>query len=199
MNNQMVNQLNAVILHGICDEHEYFEMDFPSPSNAHWLPWLQQKFLRAGVLCQKIEMPAPFAPKYAQWSKNFEQLNINDNTVIVAHSAGCGFILKWLTLNNVKVKHIILVAPWLDINKEFGDFLTLNISSNLSNHADNIDILYSTDESVQGVKESVRVLTDKISKATIHKFYDKGHFCLSDLQSPAFPELWDIFSAKNNT
>ncbi len=67
--------MSAIILHGICDEHEYFEMDFPSPSNAHWLPWLQQKFLRSNVLCQKLEMPTPYNPIYKEWKKSFEKIN----------------------------------------------------------------------------------------------------------------------------
>lgn len=65
---------SAIIVHGTCDAHEYLEMDFPSPSNAHWLPWLQQKFLRAGVLCQCPEMPTPYAPEYAAWRAVFDRI-----------------------------------------------------------------------------------------------------------------------------
>ncbi len=55
-----------VLLHGTCDEEEYFKRDVPSPSNAHWLPWLQQKFLRSGVLYQALEIPCPYAPVYEE-------------------------------------------------------------------------------------------------------------------------------------
>jgi predicted alpha/beta hydrolase family esterase len=107
--------MNAIIIHGVCDKNEYFELTFPSPSNAHWLPWLQQKFLRAGILCQKLEMPTPYTPLYEEWRLTFEQLHVSDQTIIVAHSAGCGFILKWLGANpDIFINRLILVAPWLD-------------------------------------------------------------------------------------
>ncbi|MDD2324887.1 MAG: alpha/beta hydrolase [Alphaproteobacteria bacterium] len=183
----------ALILHGICDEHEYYEMDFPSPSNAHWIPWLQQKFLRDGRLCQALEMPTPPTPNYQEWCNVFNQVKIQQDTIIVAHSAGCGFILKWMTAHpEVSFSLLVLVAPWLDPLKTRGSFLDFALDSSLTQRVEKIHVLYSPDDPTEGVKESKDEIIQTLPKAKLHLFQNKGHFCLSTLGSPAFEELWAI-------
>lgn len=183
----------AILLHGVCDEHEYYEMDFPSLSNAHWFPWLQQKFLRSGVLCQALEMPTPPKPVYDEWVAVFSQMNIDPETTIVGHSAGCGFILKYLSQNpEIHIHRLILVAPWIDPFKKRGDFLHGQIDQQLGQRVNRIDVLYSTDEKVIGVAETKDLIIQTYPKTKLHLFHDKDHFCFSDLGGPEFPELWDI-------
>lgn len=182
----------AVILHGICDEEEYFEMDFPSPSNAHWIPWLKQKFLRNGILCQALEMPTPYNPKYNEWKETFEQLNMKDISVIVGHSAGCGFILKWLNENkDIVIDKLVLVAPWMDPVKKKGNFLQFEIRNSLKNQVKELHVLYSKDEDVDGVLESKNTIIDEFETAKLHLFDNLGHFCFSDT-GLEFKELWKI-------
>lgn len=184
----------AIILHGTVDDEEYFEMDFPSPSNAHWLPWLQQKFLRDGVLCQKLEMPTPYAPKYAEWKKTFEQLDMDDVSVIVGHSAGCGFILKWLSENenDISLKKLVLVAPWMDVNRENGDFLKFDLSKEIENHIGEIHVFYSDDDDCVGVVEAKDEIIGVFEHAQLHQFHDKGHFDFEAMGTVEFPELWNV-------
>lgn len=183
----------AIIIHGICDEHEYFDMDFPSPSNAHWLPWLQQKFLRSGVLCQILEMPKPYAPVYEDWATTFEQLKIDRETIIVGHSAGCGFILKWLHHHpEVKLERLILVAPWLDPKRMHGKFLECQLDPQLQNSIGNLHVLYSKNEGVEGVSETKDLIIKTYTAAQLYIFEDKGHFCFGDLGRPEFEEVWDL-------
>ncbi len=183
----------VIILHGVCDKHEYFEMDFPSPSNAHWLPWLQQKFLRSGVLCQTLEMPKPYKPVYREWAETFSAIKLDTNTSVVAHSAGCGFILKWLSLNpSLQVDRLIFVAPWLDLARSQGDFLECALPENLEARTHDFHVLYSSDDPVVGVSETKDMILRTYKSAELHSYSDKGHFCLSNLRGPIFPELWDI-------
>lgn len=186
----------AILLHGVCDAHEYYEMDFPSPSNAHWFPWLQQKFLRSGVLCQALEMPTPPQPVYEEWVAVFRQITIGPETIIVGHSAGCGFILKYLTQNpGLRVHRLILVAPWIDPYKKRCEFLQGQIDLQLENRVDRIDVLYSTDEPVHGVAETKDLILQTYPKAKLHLFEDKGHFCLEEMGTTEFEELWQICEA----
>ncbi len=183
---------NALILHGVCDAQEYFEMDFPSPSNAHWLPWLQQKFLRNGVLCQTPEMPKPYAPVYDDWAAVFEQFTLHNDTVIVGHSSGCGFILKWLSANpSIRLGRLVLVAPYSDPYQKYGDFLQCTLDPDLLQRVQGVDVLYSLDEKVQGVKETTELILQTYPSACYHEFVDKDHFCFSDI-GLTFPELWAI-------
>lgn len=182
----------AVILHGACDRHEYYEMDFPSPSNAHWIPWLQQKFLRAGILCQALELPTPFAPNYDEWANIFNLARIADDSIVVAHSLGSCFILRWLRDHpDAKLAKLVLVAPYLDPYKKYGNFLQGDISVDLKTRIGDFHILYSTDEPVDGVSESKDRLITLYPDIILHTYKDKQHFCLSDT-GPAFEDLWVI-------
>jgi pimeloyl-ACP methyl ester carboxylesterase len=117
---------NAIILHGKPSLLEYYEMDFPSPSNAHWIPWLQQKFLRAGVQCQTPEMPHPYAPEYAAWENAFRPFTPCPDSIFVGHSAGCGFILKWLSIHpEATIEKWSLLRPGLTLIAMPGIFLSV--------------------------------------------------------------------------
>ncbi len=37
---------NAIILHGQPSRGEYYNIEMPSMSNAHWIPWLQGQLLK---------------------------------------------------------------------------------------------------------------------------------------------------------
>lgn len=188
----------AIILHGVCDAEEYYEMDFPSPSNAHWIPWLQQKFLRSGVLAQALEMPTPYNPVYAEWKQSFEQMDMTDVDVIVGHSAGCGFILKWLCEQTprIKLKKLVLVAPWFDRDRRCGDFLKFDLKADIQNSIDEIHVLYADNEDTVGVAEAKDAILDTFDKAQLHVFKGLGHFCLGDLESEKFPPLWNMCKIK---
>ena len=182
---------NAVTLHGICDENEYFDMDFPSPSNAHWLPWLQQKFCRAGILCQCLEMPKPYKPVYEEWKQTFEQLNVQDLAFVVGHSAGCGFILKWLHQNPaIKFEKLILVAPWLDPTKRMGEFVQFELKPEGLKNVGEIHLFHSEDD-MEAVKITQERLIAMYPKIIQHNYKNMGHFCLSDI-GPTFEDLWDV-------
>ena len=151
----------AVILHGICDRQEYFEMDFPSPSNAHWLPWLQQKLLRKGLLSQCLEMPAPYKPAYDEWKRTFEQLDRSDLSVVVGHSAGCGFFLKWLHQNpKISLDKLVLVAPWLDPQKREAPFLEFELDKSALDKVKEVHLFFSEDDD-----DTIRVSTEQIIKS----------------------------------
>ena len=114
---------SALIIHGTCDKDEYFDEKYPTLSNSHWFPWLQKQFLCHDILCQTPEMPKAYNPLYGDWKKTFEKFYDEDVKIIVGHSAGAGFILRWLQDNpQIKLEKLILVAPWLDPDKECADF-----------------------------------------------------------------------------
>ena len=102
---------NAVIVHGASDRNEFFDPDYPSLSNAHWVPWLQKQMLMADYLVDTPEMPRAYAPDYPLWKRIFERYEIDTGSVLVGYSCGGGFLLRWLSENAVAPKRVILVAP----------------------------------------------------------------------------------------
>ncbi len=190
----------AYLLHGTCDAHEFYEMDFPSLSNAHWFPWLQQKFLRADYLCQCLEMPRAYAPRYDEWVDTFKSTSLNEDSILVGYSAGAGFLLKYFAENpKLKVAKIFLVAPWLDPLRENGDFLSFTWRMGLRDQFGQVELFYSANDFVLEVKECVETVLKNLPDVGVHFYQDKGHFTFSEI-GPQFPELWEaIINDKNST
>lgn len=183
---------NAIILHGMPSEEEYFDERTKSPSNAHWLPWLQKKLLQFKVLTQTPEMPTPFLPEYDSWLNVFRSLEISENTILVGHSCGAGFLLKYITENNLNFRHLYLVAPYID---PFGEIGNNFFSGLFQNKVDDtkITIVHSLDDD-SCIVESVNRIRKQCSGLRYVEFSNKGHFTENDLNCVEFPELFDIIS-----
>lgn len=104
----------AIILHGMPEQNEYYDPQRPASSNCHWLPWIQKQLLLMNVVAQTPEMPVPFNPEYSAWKIMFERFSLDENTFLIGHSCGAGFIVRYLSENTVKVGKVVLVAPWID-------------------------------------------------------------------------------------
>lgn len=150
---------NAIIIHGCPDKEEFFDSSTPSPSNNQWLPWLQKQLGMKEWSAQTPEMPDAYEPNYETWKKVFEQYDLDEETVLVGHSCGGGFLIRWLSEHEVKIEKMILVAPWLDLDKEFkNDFFDFEIDLNLiKKTTEGITLFYSTDDD-RVIIESVDII-----------------------------------------
>lgn len=179
----------AILIHGRPSKEEYFDVKIAATSKSHWFPWLQKKLLLNGVLAQTPEMPEAYQPNYEKWKWMFEQFKIDSETTLVGHSCGGGFLIRWLSENNVKVGRVVLVAPWLDPDHEMGnDFFDFVIDEKLVEKTEGLVIMYSTDD-YSDIVGSVNILKGKLMNAEFVEFRDKGHFCFDDLKTEEFPEL----------
>ena len=183
----------AIIIHGMPDREEYYDVSRPSPSNCHWYPWIQRQLLLKDILAQTPEMPEPYAPNYEKWKDVFEQFKIDKNTILIGHSCGAGFLVRWLSENNIKVGKVVLVAPWMnpdnDINLEIDKtFFKFDIDKNLVSKTDGLKIMYSTDDE-KYILDTIKILKENIKNAEFQEFTDKGHFTLGSMKNEEFPEL----------
>jgi predicted alpha/beta hydrolase family esterase len=180
---------NAIIIHGTCDESEYFSNKYPSLSNSHWLPWLQKQLLINNIFTQTPEMPEAFKPEYKKWKEEFERFDINESTILIGHSCGGGFLLRWLSENKVKIDKLILIAPWLDPQREkTTDFFDFKIDKDIMNRANSIYLFISKDDD-KDILESVSIIKNNIADINYREFDDYGHFCYSHMKTDKFPEL----------
>ena len=181
----------AILIPGMPTKEEYFNPANAAPSNAHWFAWLQIQLLVKGILTQAIEMPEPYEPVYEKWCSVFEQFKIDEKTILVGHSCGAGFLVRWLSETQKKVGKVALVAPWLDPEKMLKNgMFDFEIDGNLASKTESIHLFYSTDDDEQEIV-TANLLKEKVPGLLVSEFTDKGHFCLSDLKTEEFPGLRD--------
>ncbi len=144
------------------------------------------------ILTQTPELPEPYEPVYKDWLSVFEQFEVNSESVLVGHSCGGGFLVRWLSETDTVVDKLVLVAPWLDPEKTVKDaFFDFKIDKNLKNKAREIHILVSDDDE-QDVLESVEKIRNSIDGYIYHEFKGYGHFTFEDMGKREFSELLAI-------
>ncbi len=181
---------NAIILHGGPSKTEYYDTKAPSMSNAHWIPWLQGQLLKHDIPTATPEVPWSFDRNWKVWNKEVERFDIGPETILVGHSTGAGFFIKYLSIHNIKVAKVVLVAPWLDPDHEhtknfFDDF---EIDPDLVNKTNGITVYYSSDDQ-KSVLKTVEILRTKTKGINFKDFNNYSHFTYEDMKSLEFPEL----------
>ncbi len=185
---------NAILIHGWNTKSEYYDATRPTASNDHWFPWLTKQLVLRDINTTAIEMPDGYYPEYKIWKRELERYDITNKTILVGHSCGGGFLVRWLSESDIKVGRVILVAPWLgyDTGGEPFDesFFQFEIDPNLVNKAESVRVLYS-DNDFTSIQRSVVEITDAVDGIMTTEFQGKGHFTLYSLGTHEFPELLD--------
>lgn len=181
---------NVILFHGTSGKKEYYDSKkYRSLSNSHWFPWVQKQLLAKDIECHTPEVFEAYKPTYDKWLRELNRYDINKNTVLVGHSCGAGFLIRWMSENqNQEFKKVILVAPWLDPNREKTDTMfdfKINISDN---HKEKIIVFYS-DNDDKSIQDSVAIIKQSLPKIKYKDFHNYGRFCYGDLGTEEFPEL----------
>jgi predicted alpha/beta hydrolase family esterase len=186
----------GIIIHGMPERAGYMSHARPSASNSHWIPWLQRELLIAGHDVQTPEMHNAFAPNYPVWRREFERHVVDEPMILVGHSCGAGFLVRWLSENpTVAVERLALVAPWLDPDRsDTTDFFDFTIDRKLPDRVEAFHIFHSADD-MASITTSVAVLLEAFPNAAQHAYSDMGHFCIEDLGTVEFPDLLACLTA----
>lgn len=181
---------NAIIVHGMPSEEEYASGEGSNPSKMHWLPWLKEELEKRGIPTVTPELPKPYAPVCEEWKAAFEASGtINEETILVGHSCGAGFIVRWLSENKCRVGRVVLVGPWLDPEGTLPTgFFDFQIDPSLAERAEGVTVFVSLDDG-QAVLDSVARLKKEIPGVIVKEFQHRGHFTLEDMGKREFPEL----------
>ncbi|MEN9337931.1 MAG: hypothetical protein RIQ41_245 [Candidatus Parcubacteria bacterium] len=183
---------NAIIIHGMPSKEEYLDLSNPRPSQNHWFPWLKRELEKKGIVSFTPEMPTPYEARYNEWASVMSQFSINEDTILVGHSLGGGFLVRWLSENEVRVGRVVLVAPWLDPNKELQTgFFDFTIDPSLTDRTKDITVFISHDDDQEELT-SFQTLKNAVPKLQAKEFDDKGHFILEHTKTEEFPELRDF-------
>jgi uncharacterized protein len=197
----MKSMPNAIILHGGPSRKEYYDPNLPSASNQHWLPWLQRELLIRDIAAATPEVPRAFDRHWPTWQRELERFDIGPETILVGHSTGAGFWVKYLSINpKVRVGKVILVAPWLDPERAhtknfFDDF---DIDPQFPDRTAGVSV-FASDNDQADVQQTVRILREQAPSITVREFHNYGHFCYQDMHTDTFPELLAEITANTPT
>jgi len=178
----------AILIHGKPDKAEYFNPMLPSVSNANWFPWIQQQLNIAGIASQTPEMPNAWQPQYPTWAKELERYDITPETMLVGHSAGGGFLVRWLSEHpGIQVGKVVLVAPSMGLDWGETDFFAFEVDPNVASRTKGL-VIFGSDNDRKAIRDVVGIYRTKIDGADYREIAGHKHFTYEDIGS-GFPEL----------
>ena len=104
--------MNCIIIHGCPSNVEKAMSQKTRTYDKHWIPWAKKELSSRGIKVETPLMPEPWQPDYNKFKKQFEKYKVSEDTVLVGHSCGCAFLVRWLGESKQKLSKLILVAPW---------------------------------------------------------------------------------------
>lgn len=182
---------NAIIVHGMPPKEEYYNPDSAAGGNFHWLPWLQKQLIIRDIKADNPSIPHSYAPTYENYCREFERFDITPETILVGHSNGAGFLVKWLSEHkDVKVGKVVLVAPWMDPEGELesGMYKDVYIDTDLVSRTKGV-VIFHGDNDEEDIQVTVAELLESVRNIQYREFSGYGHFIPSDMPSPEFHEL----------
>jgi predicted alpha/beta hydrolase family esterase len=182
--------LNCIVIHG-CPSDAEKAMNLETRTyDKHWIPWIKKELCARGIETETPLMPNPWTPDYNAFKAEFEKYLIMNNTILVGHSCGCAFLVRWLGETKRTVKKLILVAPWKipDEDDTFRKaFYIYPIDANIKSQVEDIVMFTSNDEEDDG-KKSLRIFHEALGGKIID-LKDHGHYTSGDMGTEEFPEL----------
>ena len=182
---------NVIIVHGsnAC-EKEKLSKGFPTQDKRNWLPWIKEKLEEKGIECKNPLMPNNDKPKYEEWKQEVENIKVDKNSVLIGHSAGGAFLVRWLGDTKKKIKKLILVAPAKIAHEEsdyIKDFYSFYIDQDIKERVNEIVIIKSNDDHNYILKSSK--IYEKALGGKVIELKRKGHFTETSMGTKEFPEL----------
>ncbi len=143
--------------------------------------------------CHTLSMPNTFWADYEAWKIWFEKMlpYIRDGLILVGHSLGGGFLLRYLSENTlpVKVAQLHLLAPVvLDLEDCEGFLIDTRTWAGFKTTIDAVHVWHSEDDNLVPIEHSEK-LFELYPRATFHRFTDRGHFL-----TETFPELETVIT-----
>lgn len=155
----------CIIIHGCPSDVEKAMSPETRTYDKHWIPWTKKQLLANNIKTETPLMPSPWQPDYEKFKKEFEKYNIDENTILIGHSCGCAFLVRWLGETKKKIFKLILVAPWKIPDKDDDyrkEFYTYPIDETIKNRVKEI-VMFTADDEKDDGKKSLKIF---------HKFLD---------------------------
>ncbi|MEK9154669.1 MAG: alpha/beta hydrolase [Patescibacteria group bacterium] len=178
------------IIHGCSSNIEKAKNPETRTYDKYWIPWIKKELTARNIQAEMPLMPTPWEPDYEKFKTEFEKREIGENAILIGHSCGCAFLVRWLGETKKKIAKLILVAPWKIPNKddEFKKaFYNYPIDENIKSRVGRI-IMFTADDEKDDGKKSLKIFHKALGGEVI-KLSGRGHYTMSDMGTEEFPEL----------
>lgn len=180
--------MNVIIIHGgpLTNTPQ-------NPHNLHelyWQPWVKSELEKQGISCYVPAMPEPWLPRYEDWKAELEKYPIDKETVLVGHSRGVTFLVRWLSETKQQIGKLVMVAPNLrtaSADPVLQDFYSFEIDTSLQTRVPERIVFTSENDELENI-ESAEFLTKELNCQVIN-LPRHGHFITKEMDSDEFPEL----------
>jgi len=181
---------NCIIVHGSNSTEKGSKEGLPE-NKRHWKPWLKKELEKKGIEVSNYIYPKDWNPNYNEWEKVFEKNKINENTILVGHSAGGAFLVRWIGETERKVKKLILVSPGKagkERRKTLSNLYGSNTYRNIGDYVKEGIVVFTSNNDISIHIENAKRYEKELPAKIIY-LKNHGHFTLGDMKTEEFPEL----------
>jgi len=188
-----MEKTNCIIIHGCPSNIKKAMNPETRDYDKHWIPWLREKMEMQGIQADAPLMPEPWAPDYVKFKQEFEKYPVTENSILIGHSCGCSFLVRWLGETKKEIAKLILVAPW-KINPESSrlekDFYEFDIDHSIADRVKQITMFTADNEEEDG-KKGLEMFQGALG-GHVSELQGHGHYVLGDMGTTEFPELLEV-------
>ena len=191
MNN--TKKIKCIIIHGCPSDAEKAMDPERRTYDKHWIPWIKKQLITKGIDTEIPLMPSPWHPDYEKFKAEFEKYDVDENTILIGHSCGCAFLVRWLGETKRKIFKLILVAPWKipDKDDDFRKkFYIYPIDETIKDRVSQI-VMFTADDEKEDGKESLKIFHKALGGIVI-ELKKHGHYTMQDMGTTEFPELLEV-------
>lgn len=181
---------NVILVHGCPSNREKAMSAETRTYDKHWMPWLKEELLARDIPTEAPLMPNPWEPVYESFKQEFEKCEVNKDSILIGHSCGGAFLIRWLGETKTKINKLILVAPWRIPDKKDEcrkRFYLFPIDESIGSRVKEI-VMFIADDEVEDGKKSLEIYHQELGGKVI-ELQGRGHFTLSGMGTEKFPEL----------
>lgn len=181
---------NCVVIHGCPSNIEKAMNSDTRTYDKHWIPWIKRELVTRGIPTETPLMPNPWEPVYEDFKKEFKRYSVSENTILIGHSCGCSFLVRWLGDTKQSVKKLILVAPWKihrGADKFKKAFYKFPIDESIKSRVREI-VMFTADDEEEDGKLGLQMFHDALGGKVV-ELKGRGHYVLGDMGTEEFPEL----------
>jgi len=151
-----------------------------------WKPWLRSQ-LGEGYEVILPKMPNQFNAQFAEWELWLNKIvpNLNDEVILIGHSLGASFLIKYLSLNKFpkKLLGLFLTGTVYETDVDGYTLYSFSLPEMIDLQTDQVYFYHSKDDPVVPFSEMEKFMK-VLPNANYRVFDDRKHF-----NQEEFPEL----------